>query len=373
MAVVAVSARALAEAARRCSAFQHTRIIALDWFADQDLLEAADHAEAAPTRRRGGFAEPPLLKALRRVVPEGSALLVGSGFKSRPALLARLAARYRLIGNAPGVLARVKDPLQFFPLLARLRIPHPQIAQEVPEAGTHRWLIKRIGGAGGRHIRVAKRGGIVPVGYYAQRRIAGRPVSLAFLADGISAEPVGFTEQWPSPAPRTLFRFGGATYPAKLPGVLAARMMDWVERLAQEFGLKGLNSADFLVDGERAWLLEINPRPGATLDLLDRARPGLLQAHVEACSGRLHVPSMRTRSACSTLIVYADRGALPIGATDWPVWTADRPRAGTTIPVGGPICTVFGQGADAWAARQSVEERGGEVLEQLHAAAYAGV
>src|SRR3954451_22425866 len=118
LAVVAVSAPALAEAARRCSAFQHTRIIALDWFADQDLLEAADHAEAAPTRRRGGFAEPPLLKALRRVVPEGSALLVGSGFESRPALLARLAARYRLIGNAPGVLARVKDPLQFFPLLA---------------------------------------------------------------------------------------------------------------------------------------------------------------------------------------------------------------------------------------------------------------
>jgi predicted ATP-grasp superfamily ATP-dependent carboligase len=312
------------------------------------------------------------LKALRRLVPEGSTLVVGSGFESRAALLARLAARYRLIGNPPGVLARVKEPLQLFPLLARLRIPHPQIAQEVPEPETLRWLIKRIGGAGGHHIRVARRGGIVPVGYYAQRRVAGRPVSLAFLADGMSAEPVAFTEQWPNPAPRVPFRFGGASYPAELPGVLAAQMTHWTERLTQEFGLKGLNSVDFLVDGQRAWLLEINPRPGATLDLLDRARPGLFQAHVAACSGRVRVPPLQSGSACSSLILYADRGELPIGAMDWPVWTADRPRAGSTIPAKGPICTVFGEGPDGSAARRSGEQRGAKVLERLYAAAYAG-
>lgn len=372
LAIVAVSARALAEAARHCRAFRRTRLIALDWFADQDLLEAADHAEQLPTRRNGGFAERPLLKALRRLVPDGSTLVLGSGFESRLPLLARLAARYRLVGNAPGVLARVKDPTQFFPLLARLRIPHPQIAQEVPEDDPDRWLIKRIGGAGGRHIRPVKRGGIVAVGYYAQRRMTGRPVSLAFLADGISAEPLGFTEQWPSPAPRMPFRFGGAAYPAELPDALAAQMTHWAEHLAREFGLKGINSADFLVDDTQAWLLEINPRPGATLDLLDRARPGLFQAHVEACSGRLRVPPVQSGSARSSLILYADHAAMPIGAMDWPAWTADRPRAGTTIPAEGPVCTVFAEGSDTSAARRSAELRGAKLLERLHAAAYAG-
>ena len=372
LAIVAVSARALAEAARRSREFRGARLIALDWFADQDLLAAADHAEAVPTRRDGGFAERPLLKALRRLVPRGSTLVIGSGFESRLALLARLAARYRLIGNSSGVLARVKDPLQFFPVLASLGIPHPQIAQEVPAAETHRWVIKWIGGAGGRHIRLARRGGIVPVGYYAQRRLAGRPVSLAFLADGVKAAPVGFTEQWPSPAPRMPFRFGGASYPAELPGVLAAAMTHWTERLTKEFGLKGLNSVDFLVDGERAWLLEINPRPGATLDLLDRARPGLFQAHVEACSGRLRVPPLQSGPARSSLVLYADRGALPIGAMDWLAWSADRPRAGSAVPLNGPICTLFGEGRDGSEARRSAALRGAEVLERLYAAAYAG-
>ena len=153
-------------------------------------------------------------------------------------------------------------------------------------------MIKRIGGAGGRHIRPARRSGTVPVGCYAQRRIAGRPVSLAFLADGINAKPVGYTEQWPSPIADAPFRFGGAVYPAELPADLTAQMADWAERLTREFGLKGLNSADFLVDGAQARLLEINPRPGATLDLLDRARPGLFQAHVDACFGRLWLPPL---------------------------------------------------------------------------------
>ena len=39
--------------------------------------------------------------------------------------------------------------------------------------------------------------------------------------------------------------------------------------LARSLGLRGLNSADFLIEGDNAWLIEINPRPGATLDLFD--------------------------------------------------------------------------------------------------------
>jgi uncharacterized protein len=118
--------------------------------------------------------------------------------------------------------------------------------------------------------------------------------------------------------------------------------------------------------------LEINPRPGATLDLLDRARPGLFQAHVEACSGRLRVPPVQSGPARSSLILYADHAAMPIGAMDWPAWTADRPRAGSTIPAKGPVCTVFAEGSDPSAARRSAELRGAKLLERLYAAAYAG-
>jgi predicted ATP-grasp superfamily ATP-dependent carboligase len=365
LAIVGVTARALAQAARRSERFADARIVALDWFADRDLIDAADIAEAVPTRRSGGFAERPLLGALRRLAPEGSLLVAGSGFESRLPLLARLGARYRLAGNAPAVLARVKDPRQFFASAARLGIPHPEIAEAVPFGGRGAWLVKSIGGAGGGHVRPARRGGPVPRGCYAQRRVEGYPVSFAFLADGKRAEPVGFTLQWPSPAPGRPFRYGGAAHPAALPPALAARMEEWAARLARDFRLVGLNSADFLVEGERAWLLEVNPRPGATLDLLDRARPGLFQAHVEACFGRAQAPRAVAGPARASLILYADRGSLAIRREDWPAHAADRPHAGSTIPAGGPICTIFGEGADALAARAAAERYAAEMMGEL--------
>ena len=368
LAIVGVTARALTQAARRSPAFAPARIVALDWFADRDLIAAADHAEALPTRRGGGFAERPLLQALSRLVPEGSLLVTGSGFESRLPLLARIAARHRLAGNPPAVLARVKDPAQFFAELARLGIPHPEFAREVPAGNARGWLIKRIGGAGGGHVRPARRAGAIAVGGYAQRRVAGRAVSLAFLGDGRRAEPVGLTQQWASPAQGRPFRYGGAAFPAELAPAPADCMADWADRLARAFALRGLCSADFLVEGDRAVLLEVNPRPGATLDLLDRARPGLFEAHVEACFGRVRVPPPKPGPARASLILYADAGPLPVGVEDWPGWCADRPHAGSAIPAGGPICTVFGKGQDAAAARRSAERRAAALMERLGAA-----
>jgi predicted ATP-grasp superfamily ATP-dependent carboligase len=365
LAIVGVTARALSQAARRSSSYAEARIVALDWFADRDLIEAADSAEALPTRRSGGFAERPLLKALWRLAPERSLLVVGSGFEARLPLLARLAARYRLAGNAPAVLARVKDPRQFFAGVARLGIPHPEIARDVPLGARGEWLIKRVGGAGGGHVRAARRSGPVAIGCYAQRRVAGRPVSIGFLADGEGAEPVGFTEQWSSPAPGRPFRYGGAAFPAELPNALAERMAEWADRLAREFRLVGLGSADLLVEGDRAWLLEVNPRPGATLDLLDRARPGLFAAHVEACFGRLALPPERAGHARAALILYADQGPVPIAREDWPDWVADRPHMGSTNPARGPICTVCGEGRDVPAARAVAERRAAEMMASL--------
>src|SRR3712207_8349729 len=71
---------------------------------------------------------------------------------------------------------------------------------------------------------------------------------------------VGFTRQWPSPAPARPFRYGGAAYPAELAPELAARMQDWAARLAREFRLVGLNSADFLVERSEEHTSELQSR-----------------------------------------------------------------------------------------------------------------
>ena len=73
------------------------------------------------------------------------------------------------------------------------------------------------------------------------------------------------------------------------PAGLTSKLEDKLRRAAQAItaasGLLGLNSIDFLVDGNEYTLIEINPRPGATLDIFDDRDGSLFRAHVDSCLG----------------------------------------------------------------------------------------
>src|SRR5262249_1668816 len=115
-----------------------------------------------------------------------------------------------------------------------------------------------------------------PAHYY-QRHVPGRPVSGLFLADGRRGVLLGWSEQWPSPAPGQPFRFGGAAQPTLLDPTIATRIEAALPALVEATGLVGLNSIDMMVAEDGAFsLLEINPRPGASLDIFDGAGEGAL-------------------------------------------------------------------------------------------------
>ena len=54
----------------------------------------------------------------------------------------------------------------------------------------------------------------------------------------------------------------------------------WLSGLADRAGLLGLCSADFIRSEDGYWLVEINPRPGATLDIFDSPEAPLMEAHL---------------------------------------------------------------------------------------------
>ena len=356
--VVALSARPLAASARRSG----LGVTALDLFADADTAAMADRCLALPSRRLRLPGQ-----ALRRALalPDlcGVPLVYGAGFEDRPELLAALERDRPVIGNAAGTVARLKDPFAFAALLARLGIPHPEIATSPPDDGGG-WLMKRAGASGGGHIRPAGRR--VPAGHYLQRRMPGRPVSLLFLADGRRVLPMGFSRQWAAPASRQPFRYGGAVGPLPVPRMregIAAAMTAAVSRIAAEIGMVGLNSADFLTGPEGWCLLEINPRPGATLDLFDRPpMPGLLGLHMAACAGELPQTLPALADCRAAMVVYARAPVLLDGRVRWPDWTADRPCTPAHIPAGAPLCTVLADAADPIGARRLAGRRARELF-----------
>jgi predicted ATP-grasp superfamily ATP-dependent carboligase len=188
-----------------------------------------------------------------------------------------------------------------------------------------------------------------------------------FLANGRRAVVLGFSTQWSSPTRARPFRYGGAVQPAALASRTADPLAQAVERLTQAIPLIGLNSADFLVDRDEFRLLEINPRPGATLDIFEPAAGSLFALHIAACEGELSAAPPRMDGARAAAIVYAERAIASFPALRWPDWTADRPRPGTAIKIGEPLCTVSATASTATAAKALANERLALVLAWTHA------
>ncbi|WP_247894058.1 ATP-grasp domain-containing protein [Azospirillum endophyticum] len=361
--VAALSGRAIAQAVARTGAVVAT----LDQFGDADLPAPARRVPGDPV---AGFDGDALIAAARALAPPGSGLVVGSGFEQAPDLLAALikAGPYRLLGNGPEVVRAVKDPTDFAARLAalgleELSIGHPETRTEPPgDAVPGEWLVKRTGAAGGWHI-VPWDGGPLPGGHYLQRRAAGRPASVAFIADRSGrCELVAVSRQWADSAPDAPYRYGGAVLPVAVPLSLADRLAEAARRIAAEFGLVGLNSLDLLVDGgmdgPSVTVLEVNPRPGATLDLLERHRPGgVMRAHLDASSGRDWSLGAPRPGVIAGAVAYVTAAmTVPVGFA-WPPWCADLPRAGSVVEAGQPLCSVTAWGGDEGEARRRLSSR----------------
>ena len=210
MLIAALSGRALAACARRGG----YRPLVADLFGDLDTRELAEASERVPGSLTRGFAQAALLASLDRLAAGRRVIgvVTGSGFENRPRLLRSVAARHVLLGNTSDAVTAIKDPFRFAETCARAGVPHPEIRPDRPSDGA--WLRKRAGGSGGTHVAAATRRAGVRHGWYYQRRVAGEPVSAAFLAAGGACRVLGLSRQWANPAPLHPFRYGGAARPA---------------------------------------------------------------------------------------------------------------------------------------------------------------
>lgn len=320
----------------------------------------AEAAISLPARVQTGFRPRPLFEALTTLAARAPTpplgLVLGSGFECNPRLVARLAERFPLLGTGAEATRRCKDPIAFHAALDALAIAHPETASTPPSAPDG-WLMKRIGGSGGLHIVPCPPAPRPDPRRYFQRCMPGIPISLSAIAHAGGVEPAGLTRQWPSPLPRRPYRYGGAVTIDD--SALAERLMAIARPLARALGLVGLFSLDVLVDGALVSLLEINARPGATLDVLDDADGWLLSAHLAAARGlplppRAQAPVVGARASA---VLYADRGPLTMGAIDWPAWIADRPQRGTAVLERQPLATVLAEGASSAEAEARCRER----------------
>jgi predicted ATP-grasp superfamily ATP-dependent carboligase len=361
--IAAISGRGLAELAWKAG----YRPLVADLFGDIDTRRYATALRVSRGTLMQGPDPADLIAALSDLAQSAEkppiGLICGAGFEQRPELLDDLARRWPLLGCSADVVRRAKDPASLARLGAELGIPHPAI-RFVEPADPEGWLAKSAGGSGGWHICDPRSAKATP-GIYFQRRIHGESVCALVAATGKEAAVIGWSSQWTSPTPDVPYRWAGAVQPARIEPALQALLSRKAIELALAVGLTGIASMDFLIDKSTWYLLEINPRPGGTLDIFDDGSGHLFELHVQACRGRLiEPPHCRGARACS--IAFAERDIESTPDMQWPDWCADLQRAGSRVESGAPVCTIRAAAADPETARHLVEERRRTLLRRVH-------
>jgi predicted ATP-grasp superfamily ATP-dependent carboligase len=356
--VVATSARALA-----CSAkLAGFAPLSVDVFRDEDTQEMCLAAVQLEGGLCDGLTPDKVTRAVETLISKYGpiGLVYGSGFEHQHETIAGIAQLIRIFGNKAETLKRAKDPLALSQLCAAIGVSHPPIAFAAPDEPEH-WIVKRRGGAGGAHIAAAMSHRLPLPDCYFQRRVTGKSVSALFVANGKKARIIGLSVQWTAPTPASPYRYGGAAGPIDVGVAQADEIKRSVAVITSEMGLVGLNSADFLGSGDAVWLIEINPRPGATLDVFEPSEGALFAHHLAACEGAL-MPVPMGLGFNAAEVVYAPCDIILRADWNWPDWTADRPSPGVRISAGDPVCTVLASGPSVDLARIRANERARTII-----------
>jgi predicted ATP-grasp superfamily ATP-dependent carboligase len=370
--VAGLGVRALAESAHQGG----WSVLALDLFGDRDTRRASAGWRAIGTPSDWRIDPGALTEGLRAAarVPGVIGWVPGGGFEDAPALLEAGPAGLSCLGATAATMRRVRDPHAFFGALDAFGLPHPPVVYAPPER-PEGWLAKRGGGSSGLHVveaaLAAAEGGGAPADRYFQREQPGTPMSALFVADGTHAVIVALNRQLVAAQDTRRYVYAGALGPIVAPDLeeQAARAL---AALVPEFGVRGLGSLDFVADSrDRAWLLELNPRPSATMALHpDAWTGGLMRAHVNAVAGRLpDLPPRRRPGVRANRIVFAERDcevdASLSDALAASTHCHDVPAAGERFAAGAPVCTVSADAASADDALRMLATRAALVRARL--------
>jgi predicted ATP-grasp superfamily ATP-dependent carboligase len=369
--ILANSGRAIAESAHRGG----YRITVLDGYSDQDTQAVAD---CWPVTQ--GFANLNVdifTQEIASIIPEHPCGVVyGAGLEEATPLLKRLSTCCHLLGNDPSVLELLRRPRRFFSLLDRLGIPHPEVSFMAPNSapsGRH-WLIKKAGSCGGQGVAYFSADYAVtdPACYY-QKHIPGRVMSVLFIANGTRHRTIGYNllgiSRPKTPAP---FLYSGAIGQLSLPDAARHQVEAVVDQLVCDLGLQGINSLDFISNEAGIFVIDINPRPTATLELYEHIVPeGWIKQHIQACHGELPIgPVVDSAMMHGHQILYASRSLEIPGEMAWPQWVKDRPRCGSIITQGQPICSLFAEGSTSLEVETALHRRRDEIVQMLDSVCY---
>jgi predicted ATP-grasp superfamily ATP-dependent carboligase len=266
-------------------------------------------------------------------------------------------------------------------------------------SSSNEYLFKRLDQAGGLGISTWNRNEVPSASQMAldtgngiiQERIDGQSVGVTFLSSFHGSLALGCTEAWPTqPHPWGAFVYQGSIGPVSLQQEDWTLLEAFAKNVTIESQWRGLWQADFIRKGRHWYLLEINPRWTASMEILE-ASTGmeLVRLNCLAVSDQLandEWQKLLQNNQSSRMIppryfakrvLYASRSIavnetmierwwchrLPLESftndrdTSSRCWFADIPNEPMQFETGYPICSIIGASATTEDLKTAMEER----------------
>jgi predicted ATP-grasp superfamily ATP-dependent carboligase len=380
--IAGVSVRAAAASAARAG----FAVTAVDAFGDLD-----QHPGVRSLSLQRNFGVPYSAQALAHVTRDIAcdAVVYLSNFENHPSSVAALGRGRMLWGNPPEVLRQVRHPLLVAQALRRRGIAAPDVHVDDSQRRSKQdrsWLIKPLSSGGGHRVSVWQ-GQRLPRGTYRQELIEGISGSIVFVAANRRVVLLGMSRQLigEDAFGATGYKYCGSIlsgaddpqFPRDEGLAEAASVL--ATSVAEEFNLTGVNGIDFVASDGWPFLVEVNPRWSASMELIERAYGlSVFQAHLNACV-HASLPSFDFRharqdvNAVGKAVVFARRDVTVGNTSRWLSEAAvegfggiaDVPHRDERIQAGRPVCTVFATGRDAATCHAELVRRADRVYADL--------
>ena len=363
--VVGASARAAVHSLARAG----LAAWAVDLFGDRDL-RLVSPSEVCPIAHY-----PEAIPTLTDGFPAGPVLYTG-GLENHPRIVAALARKRELWGSPAEVLPQVRYPNRLSATLAAAGLKTPRVLS--PSAScpaTSLWLLKPLSSAAGLAIRFAVSGEIPDAEHYLQEFIPGESLSAVFVAEGSDVKCIGVTSQligipW---LHARRFKYAGNIGPVEIDAVCRDELNRIGRLLTAELGLRGVFGVDWIHHNGRPWVVEVNPRYPASVEVLEHARGASVFRYRP-----MPLPRGRNRTTVGKAIYYAPTRLVFPQTGPWDAdlvppfdpWRrpdfADIPAAGTRFETGSPVLTILAESSSPDMVRESLQSRAWE-LDRLFA------
>ena len=330
--LMGASCRAAAQSAARAGC---TKILAWDDFLDADLLEIAQARSLADFPEDSSQSLADL---------QGIPLVLCGGMENRPDFIQRRIDQGMLCGVTGDMLRQLRSIESWQRWASESLIGWPTTVQDLSDpildsVRSESWMLKPVGRAGGVHVRAIASlevldrvahlaldpGSPTSNLWYLQEYVPGFSIGVSYCTDGNrnteSNEPpatriVGIarsilSEELDAPLP---WIYRGSLAPYSVSPSVRASLERFATTVAQSTGIRGLWQADFQIDPkEQLWLLEINPRWSASMELHEILEGySWITEHVrilsDGASNRVPSPGSPAGQQVAKGIVYAPHG-----------------------------------------------------------------